>query len=582
MHFRFMNSIVMLIGLAGFSRADVTIVRKPLKTGAAWEFGQVIHGMDRDEVVADVESAPFNRLGVSLTQSLLANDEFDMTVGVGGIFWNPFPNRSSAAFTVNTQFGPGITEATGIYHFGARERKDLYLQFGYFPVKYNQNASNLGEYLFRSGTYPGLVFTGGPGSWSFVNGAHYMAQGARLHWDAFDGALSQDFTLFFERDYSPMFDLTPSYLVNFKPGKVFEIGAGISYNHLIPMKPSQVRPKRDANHLVTFENLPANKAQYTVRNDNGVARLDTTRAEFAGGHLEGMWKDLEESNYTDAAGISVLTAKRYTNTLWRPGMPDSTRYLVTDSRPTDKVWFDRIGNRYLDADSVPATNENIWWDKSKQAFVVESQVTKGDPNFDSLGVKAYDRSDNNQYADGEYVYPRKDYYFTYQGLKMMMMASLDFKPWIGNPGFLGPDDLKIFGELAVLGVQNQPLFYTDIRKRAPLMFGINLPAFKLLDLLSLQFEYYNNPWPNDSRNFVFNLIPTYDLGGKQPDKFQPIHSDDWHWSVLAKRKWTYGMVYLQVASDYLRTNTYTSVPTFLPVTDRFKQWYYAARFEFGI
>jgi hypothetical protein len=42
------------------------------------------------------------------------------------------------------------------------------------------------------------------------------------------------------------------------------------------------------------------------------------------------------------------------------------------------------------------------------------------------------------------------------------------------------------------------------------------------------------------------------------------------------------MIYLQVASDYLRTNTYTSVPTFLPITDRFKQWYYAARFEIGI
>ena len=114
------------------------------------------------------------------------------------------------------------------------------------------------------------------------------------------------------------------------------------------------------------------------------------------------------------------------------------------------------------------------------------------------------------------------------------------------------------------------------------MFGINLPAFNLLDLVSLQFEYYNHPWPNDSRNLVYSLIPTYDLAGQKANAFKPIYTDDWHWSLLTKKKWAYGMIYLQVASDYLRTNTYTSVPTYLPITDRFKQWYYAARFEIGI
>jgi len=264
-------------------------------------------------------------------------------------------------------------------------------------------------------------------------------------------------------------------------------------------------------------------------------------------------------------------------------MADSLRFRDTDTKPTEKAWFNQITNQSVDEADVPAQNENLWWDKRRQAFVVESAVTdRSDPNYDSLGIKAYVRSDNDKYAEGAYLYPREDYYFTYQGIKLMFMASIDIKAMFGSPGIFGPEDLKVFAELGVLGVQDQPLYYTDIRKRAPLMFGMNIPAFKLLDLLSLQFEYYDNPWPNDSRNFVYSLVPTYDLAGEKGNEFKPIRSDDWHWSMLARKKWAYGNVYLQVASDYLRTNTFTSVPTFLPVTDRFSQWYYAARFEFGL
>ncbi len=43
-----------------------------------------------------------------------------------------------------------------------------------------------------------------------MNSAAYMAQGARLHWEVFDGALTQDFTLFMERDFAPMADISPS------------------------------------------------------------------------------------------------------------------------------------------------------------------------------------------------------------------------------------------------------------------------------------------------------------------------------------------------------------------------------------
>ena len=36
----------------------------------------------------------------------------------------------------------------------------LTVELGYYPFKYNPQSTNLGEYLFRSGTYPGWLVTG--------------------------------------------------------------------------------------------------------------------------------------------------------------------------------------------------------------------------------------------------------------------------------------------------------------------------------------------------------------------------------------------------------------------------------------
>jgi len=44
-----------------------------------------------------------------------------------------------------------LKESQGIYSFGDLDQPWLQLAAGYFPFKYNPQASNLGEYLYRSG-----------------------------------------------------------------------------------------------------------------------------------------------------------------------------------------------------------------------------------------------------------------------------------------------------------------------------------------------------------------------------------------------------------------------------------------------
>jgi hypothetical protein len=561
------------LGLA--ARAELEIERKPLKIGTGWEFGQVIKGTDRFDVEIEVNAAPFNRLGVAMMQELVANNRFEMRMGVGGLFWNPFPNRSSAAFTVNTRFGPGITQATGIYHFGRIEKRNLYLQFGFFPFKYNRDAHNLGEYLFRSGCYPGIIWTGGPGGWTLVNAAGYIGQGLLMHWDMLDGMISHDFTLFFERDYAPMFDLTPSYLINFNLGGVFEFGAGVSLHHYLPMKPSLLTPKVEDNTYLSFSDFPASEGEITGEANSSVV-LETVSIDWPGGHREGMYFDLEP--YEDASGNSVLKTRIWNDTRGGPA-------VLAESQP-EMFYINVLTGKLVIKDSVPigTANESIWLNKQTGTLMVESAVP--DPAGVSYapvsGLNLYEKTETPRYTDEGYLYPRETHYFTYKGIKLMGKAAFDPKPLLGETGIFGREDLRLYAEFGVLGLQDQPLFYTDITKRIPVMFGFNLPAFKILDLLSLQFEYYGSDWPTNSRHLQYTQVPLPYLKEGNVETYNPTYEDNWHWSLLARKQFAYGNIFLQVARDYLRTITYDVHPTYSPIVDVPGEWYYTVRLEFGL
>ena len=98
-------------------------------------------------------------------------------------------------------------------------------------------------------------------------------------------------------------------------------------------------------------------------------------------------------------------------------------------------------------------------------------------------------------------------FYTHRGIKLMGMFSLDLKPLFGGLSTLGPQDLKLYGEAAILGVQDYGSVYADIKQRIPWMTGINLPAFGLLDFLSVEVEWYGARYRNDlSKLGNFNTL----------------------------------------------------------------------------
>jgi len=120
-------------------------------------------------------------------------------------------------------------------------------------------------------------------------------------------------------------------------------------------------------------------------------------------------------------------------------------------------------------------------------------------------------------------------YYSFAGNKIMFRFSFDPKGFFQAP-FFGDEDLKLYGEAALLGTETDTLYYPALFKRMPIALGFNVPTFKLLDVLAVEMEYWESPFPNSyQRGFEQGLpLPTTNVS-------IPGTALKTKWSVYAKR-----------------------------------------------
>jgi hypothetical protein len=176
-------------------------------------------------------------------------------------------------------------------------------------------------------------------------------------------------------------------------------------------------------------------------------------------------------------------------------------------------------------------------------------------------------------------------YFSYAGTKVMARASFD--PKIFFPfDFFGSEDLRIYTEAAILGLKNYDVgkgdsakaYYTDILKRIPILVGLNVPCFKLLDVIAVELEYFDNNYPN---SFVApfeagNPVPTQEPYGIQHDKLK--------WSLYAKKSIGGGFFVVgQIARDHMIPQTNALAASLQDRTDVLLQhgdWWWTLKTQF--
>jgi hypothetical protein len=169
--------------------------------------------------------------------------------------------------------------------------------------------------------------------------------------------------------------------------------------------------------------------------------------------------------------------------------------------------------------------------------------------------------------------------YTFAGTKLMAKIAFDFKTVLPDniKAMLGNEDLRLYSEAAILGVKDYAgsldsvniidtttlsgtrntcpvVSYDDIAKRIPVMIGFNIPTFKLLDVLSLEVEWFGSTYYNDLASSIMKGFPVTAFDGNSNyTNFADSTKDNWKWSLYGKKTLAdHFNISCQFASDHFR------------------------------
>jgi hypothetical protein len=487
------SAIIGLLSAAAAAEQEIKVEAKPMSIAALSEYGMLAKGLYKvgPSNVGEVWTNDWiDHFGAFLTKEAVVDDRLYLTGGLGGVFQYRKPERLSPGFYGSQRKGffIGPTHAMADYHFGDPENPWLTLGAGMFQYKYNSDAWDLGEYLYRSGAYPAYTMTGG---YVLVNSAAANLQGAKSSLRL--GNFRADLLLTTETNLAPLYDWSLGLIAGYTVADgLLDVGAGVNFKRLIPVKPSRTSPPAATNGYFRYHgrDYTANTNYYGYQ------------AQFY--------------NKKKTAADSVKAAAAQAD-------------------------FDLVDS-LMDPDRNPA--------------------------------------------------PPKLQYFTNSGVLAMARATLDLKK-LFTASIFGPQDLKLYTEVALLGVRNYPVFYTNRMERMPIMAGVNLPGFRFIDLISIQVERYKSPWLNNTAQIANEAIPlplfpiASDSIASKKEWNDLASKDDIKWSILVQKKLgKFITISGQAANDHLRlvSSRYFYGPQFdhNEVTVSRDHWYWMTQIAWGI
>jgi hypothetical protein len=178
-------------------------------------------------------------------------------------------------------------------------------------------------------------------------------------------------------------------------------------------------------------------------------------------------------------------------------------------------------------------------------------------------------------------------YYSLKGQMLMARFSLDFKPILGDQ-----IDLKLYGEWAMLGVQNFPVFYEKPMDRMPIMMGLNIPTWGILDLLNIEAEYWKNPYLNSTYMVAYKGLATPNLADNAYSNIglltsaDLVNDDNLKWSISGKK--SFGKAFsitAKASKDHLQVMQFHSNSfdkSYGDVMSGVNSWYYVLRAQVAI
>ncbi len=238
----------------------VSLQSNRLSTETAFEFGQVVSG---EYDGGGLDHLWTSRLGVWLKDEAIVDKHLQFKTSLGLILWSPVP---TGTFWQSREpyWSPSLGEAQAIYKFGDAQQPFLEAATGYFPFKYNPDARNLGEYMYRTQAYPPIVMNT---NWIIVN--RDLAYLTGLHLSQTLGPFHHDLLLTTETEYDPLWDFSLGYIASLNISNFATIGAGINFWRFWSVDEDRTSSKTNANSYVNG----ADTGYYTYKAIKAVARF---------------------------------------------------------------------------------------------------------------------------------------------------------------------------------------------------------------------------------------------------------------------------------------------------------------------
>jgi hypothetical protein len=244
-------------------------------------------------------------------QIRLWNDTWDWTsMGQNGSASNPFIQHMTIS----------LSDAVAMYGFGNKETFAFNAAVGVFPFKYDDDAKNLGEYLFRTGEHPAYIQT----SFDY---AYATLTGIRLNAEMFKN-LSIDVLLTQETQIMPMNDLSLSILAGYTVPGLLDVGAGIMFDRLVPMSGKLDAPAFQGGAQDTFYTSNGTLDTLKWGGTKVMARISFDAKGLLPANISGIFGKEDVKIYAEAAVLGLNTFTAYKKATDSTGAIIAGQYAV--------------------------------------------------------------------------------------------------------------------------------------------------------------------------------------------------------------------------------------------------------------
>jgi hypothetical protein len=265
---------------------------------------------------------------------------------------------SGSRYTKNVRQDVSIDDAFSRFHFGDADEPLFLAQIGYFKFKYNPDVRNLGEYMFRTGTYPAYFNMSFDFPQARLLGLHIQ--------DNFFQSLKLDFLLV-SSTLTPTMNWSVAALADYDVAKLhfLNIGAGVDFANCFDVYNNTSFPLYFGVNGAGDPTTPRNNNAYYIANG------DTNYYTFAGTKLMARfsldpkvflpWKVFGENDLKLYAEADLIGVKDYPDS----GFANSTASTATLIAPSYNTWWQRMpisfGFNFPTFKTLDVLNAEVEW-----------------------------------------------------------------------------------------------------------------------------------------------------------------------------------------------------------------------------